>query len=773
MSGSSSNTEKKDKFTEFSEHAHHWTLKQDNELKNALQNTVSGMFDSIQHFERVGAALESEMDLFETRFENIRNRIGCLKMERLVKEQVDDISFDLLCGRRHKTMYREQPPNISREEFERRTINTISNAIHRGFELFNAVQDDHPQRNLQSSSGLDPSDPSSSSSLGMPPSKSMDGANLGELPPIIGTPEFYAALRRANEAKTESATAKAVKELSSMSPPTTMTTTKLEEEDIASISSGRSAPPQDPVVVVAELSPTAATISTGGGGNAGHSLRTALMEEIVERAQRKDDSTKTEEEEKKQRIGVTQRVREEKLRTEEEKRKKMPRAEEKQGTEQRRHVDESGEKQKGLRIRNAEQRQRTEGERERIGGETEEHQKSSEGQQKGFQIQKPVGGNPSATANGTPKRMGGRHVKKSLFSSSSEDGDNDEEELFKNSTKSLRPVVGRHIQRQTLANDSSSSPSTNDRSLSQRPLSAHPISPSGDGQLPPARPVRKTESAVISSNEELGPASVKNRIAQIGAQIPLGQRADGGRREEGHRHGDGGGQISEPTPAITKTIVPLPTEALKTRVKGPSARRAPSQRIVGGRPPAPSSSSVVEPTEAVTEASSARLTPKPALKKGLESPQQRQKNEEEKESPSSRTANLWADDSMKRALERMSKDYVDEEADHQQTSRIKPPPVPATKAQGPKTAAKAVPPPVKPKKTRSSIFSSSSSDDDLGFAKVMGSTPLPGTKEVPKATAVPSNQQQNKQQQPPFSYKKTTTSVKARKGLFDDSESDF
>uniref|UniRef100_A0A183BR25 DUF4592 domain-containing protein n=1 Tax=Globodera pallida TaxID=36090 RepID=A0A183BR25_GLOPA len=610
----------------------------------------------------------------------------------------------------------------------------------------------------------------------------MNNFELGELPPIIGTPEFYAALRRANEAKTESATTKAGKELSSMSPPTTMTTTKLEEEDIASISSGRSAPPQDPVVVVAELSPTAATISTGGGGgNAGHSPRTALMEELVERAQRKDGSTKTEEEEeKKQRIGVTQRVRDagEKQGTEEGNRKKMPRAEEKQGIEQRGHVNESEERQKGLRIRDAEQRQRTEGERERIGGETERHQRSPAGQQKGFQIQKSVGGNSSTAANGTPKRIGERHVKKSLFSSSSEDGDDDDEgeELFKNSTKSLRPVVGRQIQRQTLANDSSSSPSTNDRSLSQRPLSAHPISPSGDRQLPPARPVRKTESAVISSNEELGPASVKNRIAQIGAQIPVGQRADGGRREESPRHGAGGGQRSEPTPTITKTIVPLPTEAIKTRVKGPSARRAPSQRIVGGRPPAPSSSSVVEPTEAVTtEASSARLTPKPALKKGLESPQQQQKNEEEQESPSSGTANLWRDDSVKMALDRMSKDYVDEEADQQQPSRIKPPPVPATKAQGPKTAAKAVPPPVKPKKTRSSIFSSSSSDDDLGFAKVMGSTPLPGTKEVPKATAVPSKQQQNKQQQqqPPFSYKKTTTSVKARKGLFDDSESDF
>jgi hypothetical protein len=101
-------------------------------------------------------------------------------------------------------------------------------------------------------------------------------------------------------------------------------------------------------------------------------------------------------------------------------------------------------------------------------------------------------------------------------------------------------------------------------------LSAQSIN-SGDDEAP--KPLRKTESS-ISSNEELGPATVKARIAQIGSKIPA-PRAGIIVNEETRAPqiiGKNGTEFEE-------TNAPIPTqqaEAMKTRAKGPM-RRAPTQ----------------------------------------------------------------------------------------------------------------------------------------------------------------------------------------------------
>lgn len=68
--------------------------------------------------------------------------------------------------------------------------------------------------------------------------------------------------------------------------------------------------------------------------------------------------------------------------------------------------------------------------------------------------------------------------------------------------------------------------------------------------------MRKTESA-ISSNEELGPATVKARIAQIGAQIPIGGRRGG---EDINRR-----TMEEPRAGEEEQKAPLPAETIKVK----------------------------------------------------------------------------------------------------------------------------------------------------------------------------------------------------------------
>ncbi|KAL3090114.1 hypothetical protein niasHS_006566 [Heterodera schachtii] len=761
MDGSSSTSaEKSDKFREFANYAKCWTLKQDKELKDALQSTVSGMLDTIRHFETAANALESEMELFECRFENIHNRIGCLKMERLVKEQVDEIPVDLLRGRPKKANRENLTKEVSQEEYEQRTISTISNAIRRGFDLFDIRQDQQcgSFASANSQNNSDPSDPSSSAEL--PKNEREKSANIwegmeilrsfehSEMPPIIGTDEFYEAIRRTNETKTDTPKAK---EGSGPSLPARLTTTttaitKNEEEDIASISSGRSAPPQDPVVIVAaEQLPRKDGVAEERSGRSGSdtvTMRTALMEEITQRSRKKEENRdNTEKEGEKREIG-----------------QQKQRVEEKQRIGERRQAEEDEEEQQ-QKQRNA---RVTEMQRQLVTERVERKQANEK--------RKEVAEEQRQRKRGK-RRSDERHARKSLFSSSEEEGAEEEEEekekAFNISTKPSLPVL--ENRRQKLANGPDSSLG---RSLSQRPLSVQSFGSSvGDGttnisddrkttvsgQAPSL--VRKTESAitvsVVSNNEEFGPTSIKNRIAQIGGQIPVGRRTtDGTRREQQNEQRQNGGneQRTAHTEGTCHTMAPLPTEAIKTRAKAPSARRAPSQRIINGKPPMPSFPSSSSPLEAIKET-------------------QQQQNDERKRPVSRGT---------------------DETQKQQQSTSEKPllaPSLPTEKAQGssagPQAAARTTPaktmppPPVKPKKTtRSSIFSSSSSDDDLGFSKVIGTAkakvppPLPQpnkAKEVPKTKA----KAPSEQQPPPFNYKKTTAPSKTRKGLFDDTDSDF
>ncbi|KAL3068455.1 hypothetical protein niasHT_030746 [Heterodera trifolii] len=760
MDGScSTSAEKSDKFREFANYAKCWTLKQDKELKDALQGTVSGMLDTIRHFETAANALESEMELFECRFENIHNRIGCLKMERLVKEQVDEIPVDLLRGRPKKSNRENLTKEVSQEEYEQRTISTISNAIRRGFDLFDIRQDQQcgSFASANSQNNGDPSDPSSSTEL--PKNEREKIANIWEgmeilrsfehceMPPIIGTDEFYEAIRRTNETETDTPKAK---EGSGPSLPARLTTTttaitKNEEEDVVSVSSGRSAPPQDPVVVAAQQLPRKDGIAEERSGRSGAdtmTMRTALMEEITQRSRKKEENRdNTEKEGEKHEIS-----------------QQMQRVDEKQRIGERRQVEEDEEeqqqKQRTARVTDVQRQLLT----ERV-----ERKQANEGRQKeAAEEQRP--------RKRGKRRSGERHGKKSLFSSSSE-GENAEEEEEKKAfnifTKPLLPVLENRTQK--LANGPNSSLG---RSLSQRPLSVQSFGSSvGDGtsnisddrkttvsgQAPSL--VRKTESAttvsVVSNNEEFGPTSIKNRIAQIGGQIPVGRRAtDGTRREQQNeqRQNDGNQQRTAHIEETGETMAPLPTQAIKTRAKAPSARRAPSQRIISGKPPMPLLPSSSSALEAIKET-------------------QQQQNEERKRPVSRGT---------------------DETEKQQQSTREKPllpPSLPTEKVQGSSAGPQAAPrttpaktmppPPVKPKKTaRSSIFSSSSSDDDLGFSKVIGTAkakvppPLPQpnkAKEVPKTKG----KAPSEQQPPPFNYKKTITPSKTRKGLFDDTDSDF
>jgi hypothetical protein len=81
----------------------------------------------------------------------------------------------------------------SREEYEQRTIEAISSAVHKGFQLLKTLD----AGDFASQNASDPADPDSAG----PSEHSQPGAAeknpfFCHLPPIIGTPEFFASVKR-------------------------------------------------------------------------------------------------------------------------------------------------------------------------------------------------------------------------------------------------------------------------------------------------------------------------------------------------------------------------------------------------------------------------------------------------------------------------------------------------------------------------------------------------------------------------------------------------
>ncbi|CAK5010511.1 unnamed protein product [Meloidogyne enterolobii] len=226
-----------DKLDSLAENSKDWTLQNDIDLKNILEEYSKNLIKSSEGLNEGIKKLNENMEKIDVRLGNVFNNLNYLKMTRLVEEKVDDISLDTLVQRNQRNV--NEKKNLTKEEFEQQTIQTISSSIIKAFQKIS-------ETNIPITEGFstsDPLDPCSSSQIKNSDfNKEIENpfVKMCKFPPIIGSKESFNYSRRGVVLKENTPNITTNVEKSSIQKVT------LKEEDIQSTSSGRSIPPQDP-----------------------------------------------------------------------------------------------------------------------------------------------------------------------------------------------------------------------------------------------------------------------------------------------------------------------------------------------------------------------------------------------------------------------------------------------------------------------------------------------------------------------------------------------
>ncbi|KAF7633195.1 hypothetical protein Mgra_00007384 [Meloidogyne graminicola] len=211
-----------------------WTLKDDIELKNILQEYSHNLIKTTKEINDGTESLNDSLCKIDIRLSNINNKLNYAKMKRLIDEKVDDISLDSLLQKNQRLI--NEKKNQTKEEFEQHTIRTISSSIMKAFQKISETS--IPDSNVILNS--DPLDPCSNSLLNNSVFTNIEMekfVKICKLPPIIGSKESFNYLNSGKDNK---------KNINSYSFKNSKQVTSFKEEDVQSTSSGRSIPPQDP-----------------------------------------------------------------------------------------------------------------------------------------------------------------------------------------------------------------------------------------------------------------------------------------------------------------------------------------------------------------------------------------------------------------------------------------------------------------------------------------------------------------------------------------------
>ncbi|CAK5007475.1 unnamed protein product [Meloidogyne enterolobii] len=224
-----------DKLDSLAENSKDWTLQNDIDLKNILEEYSNNLIKSSEGLNEGIKKLNENMEKIDVRLGNVFNNLNYLKMTRLV-EEVDDISLDTLVQKNKQNV--NEKKNLTKEEFEQQTIQTISSSIIKAFQKIS-------ETNIPITEGFstsDPLDPCSSSQINSDFNKEIENpfVKMCKFPPIIGSKESFNYSRRGVVLKENTQSITTSVEKSSIQKVT------LKDEDIQSTSSGRSIPPQDP-----------------------------------------------------------------------------------------------------------------------------------------------------------------------------------------------------------------------------------------------------------------------------------------------------------------------------------------------------------------------------------------------------------------------------------------------------------------------------------------------------------------------------------------------
>nr|CAD2132615.1 unnamed protein product [Meloidogyne enterolobii] len=225
-----------DKLDSLAENSKDWTLQNDIDLKNILEEYSNNLIKSSEGLNEGIKKLNENMNKIDVRLGNVFNNLNYLKMTRLV-EEVDDISLDTLVQKNQRNV--NEKKNLTKEEFEQQTIQTISSSIIKAFQKISETNIPI----IEGFSTSDPLDPCSTSQIKNSDfNKEIENpfVKMCKFPPIIGSKESFNYSRRGVALKENTPNISTNVEKSSIQKVT------LKEEDIQSTSSGRSIPPQDP-----------------------------------------------------------------------------------------------------------------------------------------------------------------------------------------------------------------------------------------------------------------------------------------------------------------------------------------------------------------------------------------------------------------------------------------------------------------------------------------------------------------------------------------------
>uniref|UniRef100_A0A915N0R1 Uncharacterized protein n=1 Tax=Meloidogyne javanica TaxID=6303 RepID=A0A915N0R1_MELJA len=226
-----------DKLESLAKNSKDWTLQNDIDLKNILEEYSNNLIKSSEGLNEGIKKLNENMEKIDVRLGNVFNNLNYLKMTRLVEEKVDDISLDTLVQKNQRNV--NEKKNLTKEEFEQQTIQTISSSIIKAFQRIS-------ETNIPIVEGFstsDPLDPCSTSQIKNSDfNKEIENpfVKMCKFPPIIGSKESFNYSRRGVVLKENTPNISTNVEKSSIQKVT------LKDEDIQSTSSGRSIPPQDP-----------------------------------------------------------------------------------------------------------------------------------------------------------------------------------------------------------------------------------------------------------------------------------------------------------------------------------------------------------------------------------------------------------------------------------------------------------------------------------------------------------------------------------------------
>uniref|UniRef100_A0A914LZZ5 WASH complex subunit 2 n=1 Tax=Meloidogyne incognita TaxID=6306 RepID=A0A914LZZ5_MELIC len=226
-----------DKLDSLAENSKDWTLQNDIDLKNILEEYSNNLIKSSEGLNEGIKKLNENMNKIDVRLGNVFNNLNYLKMTRLVEEKVDDISLDTLVQKNQRNV--NEKKNLTKEEFEQQTIQTISSSIIKAFQKISETNIPI----IEGFSTSDPLDPCSTSQIKNSDfNKEIENpfVKMCKFPPIIGSKESFNYSRRGVALKENTPNISTNVEKSSIQKVT------LKDEDIQSTSSGRSIPPQDP-----------------------------------------------------------------------------------------------------------------------------------------------------------------------------------------------------------------------------------------------------------------------------------------------------------------------------------------------------------------------------------------------------------------------------------------------------------------------------------------------------------------------------------------------